>query len=72
LNTRIPPESREGIDGWLKGFGLEKYDKFDIIVATKGLNPNRLDYVEELATRHCDFDCIAGIDAVITEVMKEG
>jgi hypothetical protein len=71
LDTRIPPENREGIDEWLKEFGLKKYDKFNIIVATKGLNPNRLDYAVEIAPKHCDYNEIHAIDEVVAEYQRD-
>lgn len=70
LDTRIPPENRYKIDEWLARHNLDHYDKWDIIVETKGLNPNRLDYALEIPVKHCPYDQIHAIEEIVAELNR--
>lgn len=71
LDTRIPPENREDLGEWLERQGLDHYDKFDIIVATKGYNVNRLDHAVEIEPLDCPFENIHAIEDVVREYMAD-
>lgn len=67
LDTRIPPENREGITEWLAKHGLDHYDKWDMIVETGGYNVNRVDHVKVVEPRHCTREQIHAIEEIWDE-----
>lgn len=56
---------------WLVRYGLEYYDKYDVIVETKGYNINRLDHAVEIEPMDCCFDNIHAIDEILTEYLAK-
>lgn len=70
LDTRIPPENRDGIEEWLQRYGLTQYDKWDIIEVTGGYHVNRLDHDIRVEARHCPYDKIHAIEEIVAEYQR--
>lgn len=71
LDTRIPPENREGLDVLMQKFGLKEYDKFDFVIATKGKSPIKAGLVREVEPRDCDRDDIHAIEEIWEEMHRQ-
>ena len=71
LDTRIPPENREGIKGILDSFNMDEYDKFELVVRSGGKSPIKFGYVVRLPARDCEFDEIHAIDEVLEEYFRK-
>lgn len=67
LDTRIPPENRERLEELLDHFGLDHYDKWDFIIATKANSPIKPGNVHEIANIECPFDEIHAIEEIVEE-----
>lgn len=70
LDTRIPPENREGLEQILRRYKLSEYDKFDLVKATKGWSPIKLGNVREVDARDCPYTIIHAIDEIIEEYKR--
>lgn len=70
LDTRIPPENREGLQQILDYFGLKEYDKYDLIIASKGKNTHKYGQVRPIEPTDCDFGFIHAIDEIVTEYKR--
>lgn len=67
LDTRIPPANRVGIRGILDSFGIEEYDKFELVVRSGGESPIKYGSVTRIPARDCEFDEIHAIEEILEE-----
>lgn len=67
LDTRIPPENREGIEELQAYYHVGEYDKFDWIIASKAKSPIKPGMVREIEPMDCPYDEIHAIDEIVTE-----
>ena len=70
LDTRIPPENRVDLREILDRFGLEEYDKFDLVKATKAYSPIKLGNVCEVEPLDCPYDDIHEIEEIVKEYQR--
>lgn len=69
LDTRIPPENRVEPQRTklMRKYGLKEYNKFDYVIATKGLSPIKKGYVIEVEPKDCEYDEIHAIEEIVQE-----
>lgn len=70
LDSRIPPENREDLQHFLDRYGMEEYDKFDMVKNTKAWSPIKLGNVREIEPIDCDLDEIHAIEEIVEEYKK--
>ena len=72
LDTRIPPNNREEPQRTqlMTKYGLKEYDKFDYVIATKGVSPIKPGTVEPWEPLDCPFDTIHAIEEIKDEYLR--
>lgn len=73
LDTRIPPANREQpqLQQLMDQYGLKEYDKFDFVVATKGLSPIKRGWVELCEALDCPYEEIHAIEEIYEEYKRK-